>query len=251
MLKQFWKVIVVCLVSQSLVGAELVDEWLKTYNKILKENVMLGKKQGTQTTLVNYQGIRSDSNFRKAIYDLARLPAIETLPKEDQLAMWINAYNILMIKIIVENPKISSVKELDSVFSSIWKKKVGVVAGKTYSLDEIEHDIIRKQFQEPRVHFALNCSAISCPDLANYAYEGKHIDVQLDHQTKVFLENKSKGMAKKGSTLYLSKLFKWYKEDFDSDVKGWLIKNGYLTADAKGDKIRYMNYNWALNSLKQ
>lgn len=251
MLKKFIKIILICFMFQSLVASELVDEWLKTYNGILKENVVMGKKEGIITTLVNYQGIRNHPDFRKALYDLARLPAFETLSKDDQVAMWINAYNILMINIIVENPKIESVKQLDSIFSSIWKKKVGVVAGKTYSLDEIEHDILRGKFQEARIHFALNCSAISCPDLANFAYEGKHLDEQLAHQTKRFLENKTKGMATKGTTLYLSKLFKWYKGDFDSDPKEWLIQNGYLDRNAQVGRISYMSYNWALNALKQ
>ncbi|MCB1075415.1 MAG: DUF547 domain-containing protein, partial [Simkania sp.] len=125
-------------------ASDLFQEWLNLYQPLLEKYVVKGKKRGIYTTLVDYDGLRSDSDFRKVIYDLARLPSFETLPdKKDQLAMWINAYNVLCMKVIVENPKLDSIKDLDSAFSSIWKKKIGVVSGKKYSLDEIEHDTIR------------------------------------------------------------------------------------------------------------
>ena len=239
------------ILSGSLFATEsdlLFDSWIKNYNELLKENVTLGKKEGIETTLVDYQGIRSNPKFRKLIYDLARLPKLETLSESDQLAMWINAYNIIVIKLIVENPKITSIKQLDSPFKRIWKQKLGIVAGSSYSLDEIEHGIIRTRFKEPRIHFVVNCASISCPDLANYAYEGEHLNHQLNHQTKRFLSNPTKGLSLKGEVLYLSKLFKWYGEDFTPDVKGWLMSHGYLSDKGQDYKVKYMTYNWALNS---
>lgn len=247
------RLVIFFLVTISLQAAESVDlvrTWIQDYNVLLKENVALGKKEGIETTLVNYQNLRATSNFRKLIYDLAKLPPFETLSNDDQLAMWINAYNVLAMKLIVENPDIASIKQLDSIFNSVWKRKVGIVAGRSYSLDEIEHDIVRTRFREPRIHFAINCASISCPNLANYAYEGKYLDEQLSHQAKVFLKNPTKGLAVKSGALHLSKLFKWFEEDFRPDVREWLVKNGYLNQSDKDLKIKYMSYNWALNSQK-
>ncbi|MGE0197211.1 MAG: DUF547 domain-containing protein [Simkaniaceae bacterium] len=253
MLKTLIRTCVILFISNAAFGSDLVDNWLNTYNPLLKHYVVKGKKGGIESTLVNYNGLRSDPNFRKALYELARLPSLDTLEKKEQLAMWINAYNMLVLKVIVENPKIQSIKELDSAFGSIWKKKVGVVAGKQYTLDEIEHEIIRKKFNEPRVHFVLNCSALSCPDLANYAYEGKHLEEQLAYQAKQFLNNPTKGMSVNPSKekIYLSKIFKWYKSDFPPSVIDWLIHMGFLHQDTENYSTSYMKYDWALNSLSQ
>ncbi|WP_420421532.1 DUF547 domain-containing protein [Simkania sp.] len=232
-------------------ASDVFQEWLDLYQPLLQKYVVKGKKRGIYTTLVDYNGLRGDTDFRKVIYDLARLPSFETLPdKKDQLAMWINAYNVLCMKIIVENPKLKSIKDLDSAFSSIWKKKIGVVSGKKYSLDEIEHDTIRARFNEPRIHFAVNCASLSCPDLANYAYRGEHLDEQLDHQTQAFLSNKTKGMniAEGNEKIYLSKIFKWYSEDFSPSVKEWLESNKYITQQELSYKTGYLKYDWALNS---
>lgn len=239
------------LLTSGRLCADAFDDWTSLYNPLLTKYVVEGKKRGIVSTLVKYNDLRNDSQFRQVIYGLARLPSFETLSsKDDQLAMWINAYNVLILKVVTENPDITSIKELGSAFSSIWKKKVGVVAGKKYALDEIEHEIIRARFQEPRAHFALVCASLSCPDLANFAYQGIHLNEQLDHQTHRFLSNKTKGMMISSfkEKVYLSKIFKWYKEDFQPSVKDWLMKNGYLTAEEKSYSLSYMKYDWSLNS---
>jgi len=248
------KVLILCLTffcCSFSFASDLFQEWLDLYHPLMEKYVVKGKKRGVYSTLVKYDELRNDSDFRKVIYDLARLPSFETLPdKKDQLAMWINAYNVLCIKVIVENAKLKSIKDLDSAFSSIWKKKVGVVAGKKYSLDEIEHDTIRAKFREPRVHFALVCASLSCPDLANFAYRGEHLDEQLDHQTQAFLKNKTKGMnvSQRNEKIYLSKIFKWYSDDFSPSVKGWLESNKYITQQELSYSTGYLKYDWALNS---
>lgn len=250
-LKTSLVIVATLLFCSGACASELVHDWLALYNPILHKYVVKGKKRGIETNLVKYNDLRNDSDFRKVIYDLARLPSFETLPNpDDQLAMWINAYNTLILKVVVENPKAKSIKELGSPFKSIWKKKVGVVAGRQMSLDEIEHEIIRAKFQEPRAHFALTCASLSCPDLANYAYEGRHLEQQLTHQTQNFLSNKTKGMSvsKSSQKIYLSKIFKWYSDDFQPNVKAWLLKNGYLIQDELGYSVGYMKYDWTLNS---
>lgn len=234
-------------IASPLLGSE-VDDWLGVYNPLLKKYVYMGQKKGIESSLVDYEGLRNDSNFRKAIYDLARLPSFDIFSRDDQLAMWINAYNILAMKVITENPGIKSIKDLDSVFSSIWTKKVGVVSGRQYTLDEIEKEIILAKFQDPRAHFALNCASLSCPDLANYGYEGKYLDQQLNRQAKQFLSNTTKGMSISGSKILLSKIFKWYEEDFAPSIAQWLAKNGFIDPAKTSYGISYMDYDWSLNS---
>lgn len=250
-MRSIFLIVVLLLCVNSSYASDLFQEWLNLYQPLLEKYVVKGKKRGIYTTLVDYNGLRSNSDFRKVIYDLARLPSFETLPdKNDQLAMWINAYNVLCMKVIVENPNLESIKDLDSAFSSIWKMKIGVVSGKKYSLDEIEHDTIRAKFSEPRVHCAINCASLSCPDLANYAYRGEHLDEQLAYQTQMFLSNKTKGMniVESSEKIFLSKIFKWYSGDFSPSVKEWLESNKYITQQELSYKTGYLQYNWALNS---
>lgn len=231
-------------------AADQFDDWTNLYGSLLKKHVVEGKKRGIQTTLVKYNDLRNDSEFRKALYDLARLPSFETLSsKEDQLAMWINAYNMLILKVITENPKIKSIRSLSTPFNTIWKRKAGVVAKQKYSLDEIENEIVRAKFQDPRAHFALVCASLSCPDLANYAYQGKYLDDQLSHQASRFLNNKTKGMkiSSPSKKIYLSKIFKWYSDDFHPSVKGWLHTKDYINVEEENYSVSYMSYDWELN----
>lgn len=230
-----------------LFGDEL-DDWKALYSSLLQKYVVMGTKKGIDSSLVDYDGLRKDPNFRKALYDLARLPPFATYSKEEQLAMWINAYNILAMNVGVENPKIKSIKDAGSIFNSIWTQKIGVVSGTQYALDEIEKDIVRAKFQDPRAHFALNCASLSCPNIANYAYDGKFLDQQLNYQAQQFLNNRTKGMAITGTKLLLSKIFDWYAQDFLPSVKQWLANNGYIDQSQVSFGISYMNYDWSLNT---
>ncbi len=254
MMKMMVKALVCVLFwSHSIFGANLVAEWLDLANPLLSKYVVKGTKKGIDTTLVDYNGLRNDPNFRKAIYDLARLPSFETLSKDDQIAMWINAYNFLALNFIVENPKVKSIQDIGSLMSSVWKKDAGVVSGQKYSLDQIEKDIITKKFQEPRVHFAINCASLSCPNLANYAYQGSHLDEQLTHQMKEFLKNPTKGMRvlSNKSKIQLSKIFDWYSDQFTPSPKKWIYNQGMLEEGQLSYSVSYMNYDWSLNSVSQ
>jgi hypothetical protein len=124
--------------------------------------------------------------------------------------------------------------------------------GRMVSLDHIEHDILRVKFKDPRIHVAINCASKSCPPLLNEPYEGQTLEDQLDQQAKNFI-NSGKYNFLKGDTLFISMIFKWFKEDF-SDQPLLFIRQ-YASTDLKkslgtqsGDiKINYLEYNWALN----
>jgi hypothetical protein len=119
------------------------------------------------------------------------------------------------------------------------------------SLDNIEHDTIRKQFKEPRIHFAVNCASISCPSLLQSAFVGKTMNIQLEKAATHFLNNKLKNYYDtKENVLYLSAIFKWYGADFNAKYKGYL---NYVSSELKvpkGVTVEWLDYDWALNEIK-
>jgi hypothetical protein len=192
--------------------------------------------------------------------ELARVELGE-LSRSERLALWINAYNAFTIKLVLSRyPKIASIKEIPRR----WKRQEWAVAGKKYSLDQIEHDILRKEFHEPRIHFAIVCASKSCPDLASEAYEATRLDAQLDRAAHRFVTDPRKGsrvargtgsLGRSVDELYLSPIFKWFRKDFERGGSLVDFVMPYLTADerffveeANGDPpIAFLDYDWSLN----
>ncbi len=200
------------------------------YKALLAKHVNKGK--------VDYDGFKKD----QAVFDqyLAALSKTDpnALTRNHRFAFYINAYNAFTIKLILTRyPQINSIKELGSFFSSPWSKNFFSLGGWEVSLDYIEHEVLRPQFKDPRIHFAINCAAKSCPPLLNRPYEGDILDRQLDEQTRAFV-NTPRSTFVKDNTLFISKIFDWFEEDFndnpllfihqyaDKDLKSALDKAG-------------------------
>lgn len=167
----------------------------------------------------------------------------ESWTRSQRLAYWINAYNAFTVKLIIDNYPINSIRDIDRP----WGKKFIQLGDEKFSLNQIEHDIIRPTFQEPRIHFALVCAAISCPKLLNKAYLPESLDQQLDQQTRYFI-NKSGKNEITNNHVKISKLFKWYQKDFTT--KGSLLDflDQYTNISlSQSAKIDYLEYNWGLN----
>src|SRR5690606_21092059 len=172
--------------------------------------------------------------------------------KDDQLAYWINAYNAFTVKLIVDNYPVESIKDLGPalkipMLKDVWHYKFFTIAGQESSLDEIEHSILRKEFEEPRIHFAINCASVSCPPLLNEAFEAKTIDAQLDKVAKDFINDSSRNKITP-SAIQVSSIFSWFKGDFTKN--GTLIDflNNYSTVKIKSDaKVSHLDYDWNLN----
>ncbi|WP_163339660.1 DUF547 domain-containing protein [Desulfopila sp. IMCC35008] len=207
--------------------------------------------------LVDYNGFkRQEKLLDEYLHQLAEVPT-EQLSGNEKLAFYINAYNAYTIKLILQNFRKGSpprsIKDIGGFFSSPWSIRFAVVGGDTLTLDNIEHDIIRKEFDEPRVHFAVNCASLSCPPLLNRAYRGELLDDQLQENTRRFL-NDPHFTRLEGTTLFVSKIFKWFGEDFKDDIPGFVrthageeLQHGL---QAGGDRliIKYLDYDWSLNS---
>ncbi|MGA0042912.1 MAG: DUF547 domain-containing protein [Flavobacteriaceae bacterium] len=198
---------------------------------------------------VNQNGKVSYAGFKKDVKDLEnylQLLSRETPQKgwtvDNKMAYWINAYNAFTIKLIVENYPVGSIKDI----SQPWGQKFIRLGSDSYSLEEIEHKILRPM-NDPRIHFAINCASESCPNLQNFAFEGKNIDQQLDRATTAFLLDPSKNKLNQ-TEVTLSKIFKWYKEDFNTS--GGVLKfiQSYTTVRfSKNTSVKYLPYDWSLN----
>lgn len=202
----------------------------------------------------------------EGILDAYRSTLAETdlsgLTRDEQMALWINAYNAFTIKMILERyPGIHSIKQI----SGRWTRARWVVGGKTYSLGQIEHEILGKQFADPRFHFAIVCASLSCPILASEVFEAEKLDEQLTTAARRFLADSSKGSrttTEKGLVygynhrLYLSKVFKWGADDFIrahgsvvDAITPYLDEQGraFIKQHRRKLSIRYLPYDWSLN----
>jgi hypothetical protein len=202
---------------------------------------------------VNYAGFKSEEAELNQYLDLLAKVDPETLSRNEQFAFYANAYNAWTIKLILTKyPNIKSIKELGFLGTGPWKQKVVRLRGELVSLDHIEHDILRPRFKDPRVHFAINCAAKSCPPLRSEPYRGDILDQQLDTATRSFLNN-PQNYRLDGNVFYVSRIFDWFSEDFNDDVIGFYLK--YATGDLakKLDpgrskiRIAYLDYDWSLN----
>ena len=225
-----------------------------SWDGLLKKYVAPKTINGVKLQAVDYKKLGKDQAYKKLIKDLEKASLSSLKTREEKLTFWINVYNIMAAKMVLDHYPVESIKDAGSFFTAVWKKEVGVVAGKQRTLNEIEHKILR-QMDEPRIHVAIVCASVSCPDLRREAYTVDKLDSQLDDQLKLFLINVKKGLrvdTKKGR-IYLSSIFKWFKEDFESKggVRNYLAPYAPESAMAslKNTKlsVNYLDYDWELN----
>jgi hypothetical protein len=230
--------------SQTIASTALaIDHSL--FGELLKKYVKDGK--------VNYAGIKTEEVKLKRYLAILEDVNPERLSRNEQFAFYINAYNAWTIKLILTKyPDIESIRELGFLNAGPWKKKVVRLKDETVSLDHIEHDILRPRYKDPRVHFAINCAARSCPPLRSEPYLADILDQQLDRATRSFINN-PKSYRFDGKVFYVSRIFKWFSEDFNEDALGYYLQ--YAAGDLKKKlgsqsekvNVKYLEYDWSLN----
>lgn len=218
------------------------------YSSLLADNITRAEKFNITSNVVNYNSVSNDPRFHDLIEKLAAFDT-STLEHKDKLAFYINTYNIFAIKLVTDHKPRKSIRNIGSWFSPVWQKPAGVLNGKPISLDTLEHKILRKM-NEPRIHFAIVCASMSCPDLRSEAYDGEKLESQLDEQTRLFLADKAKGMRIKNEKIYISKIFDWFSEDFSNKnnelgVLQFIAK--YQIEAGRFSSYRTLDYNWKLN----
>jgi len=232
--------------------------------------------------MVNYKELQVNREKLDAfVFSIGKLnPEVyEQWGEKEKIAFWTNVYNALTLKAIVDNYPIKSSffksrrypKNSIRQISGVWNKLKFTVMGREMTLNDIEHETLRKHFNEPRIHLALVCAAMGCPPLRNEPFTGDKLDAQLDDQTHLFLKNSQKFRIERNKQIvYLSSIFKWFGKDFvvsygtDEKFAGYdktkrAVLNfisKYLDANAREYlitgkyKIKYLDYDWSLNEKK-
>ena len=216
------------------------------YNDLLKKYV-------SEDGNVNYRGfITERAKFEAYLAHLSKYPPNSDWSRNQRMAYWINAYNAFTIKLIIDHYPLESITDLHPFFyipgiNTVWHEEFFQIRDEEMSLDRIEHKILRVEFDDARIHFAINCASFSCPNLRNEAYEPARLESQLNDQARSFINNPEKNIIK-SNEVQLSKIFSWFKGDFDSEggLISFLNQYSEITISAKAD-IDYLPYNWALN----
>ena len=176
---------------------------------------------------------------------IAGHPPQNNWSRAEKMAYWINAYNAFTVQLILDNYPLKSIRDLDQ--GNVWDRQWIVIGDNTYSLNNLEHDILRKQYTDARIHFAVNCAARSCPPLLNRAWTAANLRTTLDQQTRAFINNQTYNTITQQS-VQISKIFDWYRKDF-GDLIAFL--NQYARTKIQPNaKVSFQTYDWALNAQK-
>jgi Protein of unknown function, DUF547 len=233
-----------CLMA-SLVLAEEPD-W-SLYAQVLAAHVTPGQVQGVALNVVDYSQLAQDPRFKRVVQQLANFSIAKLSTPDERLAFHINAYNILALNMVVAHWPLTSIKDVGNLFRPVWKRPAGILAGKTVSLDDIEHQQLRK-LGVPGMHLAIVCASVSCPDLRAEPYRAARLAQQLADQATKFLENPAKGCRIEGQHVQVSKIFDWFEEDFSAvgGVEKFLRQYRELPSDAR--VTADLPYHWEVNA---
>jgi hypothetical protein len=211
------------------------------FDSLLQKNV-------DKTGRVDYQSLKNNETLldNYLAYIQNNEPTKEWSSNKKK-AFWINTYNAYTIKIILNNYPLKSIRDIKIDGETAWKIPFVKIGQKRYTLDQIEHKILRKKFNDPRIHVGINCASVSCPRLWNFAFTEDNIASSLDNLMKVFINDTTRNKISKNNVA-LSEIFNWFSKDF--------IKNGtiisYLNTYAaikisEKASIKYLTYDWSLN----
>jgi len=207
---------------------------------------------------VDYAGFQRDSSRLIQYLDLLgkNPPNKENWTTSDELAYWINVYNAFTIKLIIDYYPLESIKDIGSKIqvpfvNTPWDIKFIDINGEMLSLNNVEHNILRKNYEEPRIHFAIVCASYSCPSLRAEAFTGEKLDAQLTEQAQLFLDDPTKNVIATDK-IKISRLFSWFKGDFtkDGSLIDFINRYAAVKIDRKA-KASYMDYDWSLNTQKK
>ena len=206
------------------------------FDSLLQKNV-------SESGKVNYKGFIADKAAMDAYLQILseNIPA-DGASREEKMAFWINAYNAFTIDLIARNYPATSILKFDN--GKTWDVKRIKLGGKKYSLNQIENEILRPQFKDARIHFAINCAAQSCPPLYNHAFLPEQLDSLLDMRTRQFVNDK-KYNSLSAKSVKVSKIFEWYAGDFGNLI-AFLNKYSTVKIGSKATVV-YNEYNWDLN----
>jgi hypothetical protein len=213
----------------------------EAWNALLKKHVSAEGK-------VNYKGFKADRTKLNAyLKTLEATTPSGSWSKQEAMAFWINAYNAFTVALILDHYPVKSINEIQQNGKKPWDIAFIKIGGKSYTLNHIEHEILRKRYADPRIHFAVNCASFSCPPLLNEAFTADNLNAKMEALAKAFVNDplRNKITAQK---VEVSQIFNWFKDDFTKN--GTLIDflNKYSkTKISSSAKVSFLPYNWSLN----
>ena len=242
-----WIVVAVLLFSS---GANAFEH--AGWDALLKRHVVL--LEGGKASQLDYAGVAAEREALRAYLSsvsAVREAEFDAWPKPEQMAFLINAYNAYTVeKVLTRYPDLRSIWDFGKVFGNPFRDEFFRLLGARASLDGIEHGMLRKRYAEPRVHYALNCASVGCPMLREEAYSGVRLENQLEEQALRFLSDRSRNRYRDGR-LEVSKIFDWYKEDFEPRAQYFerYAKALGMPAGAR-PRLAFLDYDWSLNDSR-
>ncbi len=207
---------------------------------------------------VDYRGLRGNPEWKRLVESLSGSDPDSLSSRPQQLAFWINAYNLLAIDLVLRHYPLASIRHIGSLWRPVWDRNAGRIDGKEYSLGEIEHEILRPM-GEPRIHAAIVCASVSCPPLRREPFAADRIDRQLDDSLRRWLADPRKGarLDRADRTFTVSRVFDWFGRDFEAHggIPAYLLPylpletRDALAASAAPPRLRFFDYDWRLNDL--
>ncbi len=203
---------------------------------------------------VDYGALARERGTLERFLSASRSARPATWSREDQMAFWVNVYNARVLDGVIRRPGLESVLDAGrtlGVPTLAFFREKAMSGGRELSLNDIEHEILRKGFHDPRVHFVLNCASVSCPTLPARALSGAAIDSVLDAAASAFLLDRTKNQIDADSELRLSSIFKWYRADFEKaagSLQAFIQQHWKGSSVIRADApIRFLDYDWSLN----
>lgn len=238
--------VLLCAALLAASGTLQSQDW-SHYDAMLAEHVAPAEREGVQYHGVDYTAWKQDPRYTQLLAQIENFPLERLQSRDEQMAFYINVYNLYAIRMVIDHSPLESIRDAGSLFSPVWKKPVGSLGGNPVTLDQIEHAILRPM-GEPRIHFAIVCASLSCPDLRHEAFTPARLEEQLEAQTQGFLDNAGKGVVLDDTRVRVSQIFDWFEEDFEAagGVEAFVRRYRMLPAQIR---LRAdIPYNWNLNA---
>lgn len=231
--------------STETIDHSVWDKILKTYGHTSPDGI----------NRIDYAGIKSGAMKDLDGYIQAlEATAISEYSRDEQFAFWVNLYNAATVRVIVENYPLASIRDIGLLGQGPWKDNILKVAGKDLALDDIEHTILRPIWQDVRIHYAVNCASIGCPNLALEAWTADRLEDMLDAAATAYV-NHPRGFADDNGGLKASSIYEWYQDDWGTDLD--VIEHARKYANPETLKllqshqsIDSYDYDWSLNEFK-
>jgi hypothetical protein len=209
---------------------------------------------------VDYPAIAASAEWRRLVQNLATSDPAALRTREQQIAFWVNAYNILAIDLVAQHYPIASIRDIGSLFRPVWKRPAGRAAGRDVTLDWIEHEVVRPM-GDPRTHAVVVCASTSCPALPREPLTAQRLDEELDAAMRRWMADPEKGLRidRAANTVRLSKIFDWFAGDFAraGGVLAFVARYApdsdrtWLRDHAAAARLDYFDYDWAVNALEK